>query len=187
MPSLHPRCARSLRNPHWCFCDALGNVGTLDHFLQSASQVQPAPQPSKLGELEDYSHFRDEATEALRVGRLIPHLLGRRSLEAPELLMADPALWLRTAWRWGWCVLPGLAQTGSRSGASASRSLTCGRHVVGQGPSSEPSEQRPRAGRAHAPSLTQICLILMPATVHSLLPVTASVGSQNSQIGRAHV
>ena len=75
LPSLHPRCARSLRNPHWCFCDALGNVGTLDHFLQSASQVQPAPQPSKLGELEDYSHFRDEATEALRVGRLIPHLL----------------------------------------------------------------------------------------------------------------
>ena len=53
------------------------------------------------------------------------------------------------SWRWGWCVLPGLAQTGSRSGASASRSLTCGRHVVGQGPSSEPSEQRPRAGRAH--------------------------------------
>ena len=33
---------------------------------------------------------------------------------------------------------------------------------------------------ADTPSLTQICLILMPATVHSLLPVTASVGSQNS-------
>ena len=33
---------------------------------------------------------------------------------------------------------------------------------------------------ADTPSLTRICLILMPATVHSLLPVTASVGSQNS-------
>lgn len=33
---------------------------------------------------------------------------------------------------------------------------------------------------ADTPSLTQICLILMPATVHSLLPVTASVGSQSS-------
>lgn len=33
---------------------------------------------------------------------------------------------------------------------------------------------------ADTPSLTQIRLILMPATVHSLLPVTASVGSQSS-------
>lgn len=51
--------------------------------------------------------------------------------------------------RWGWCVLPGLVQAGSRSAASAARSLTWGRHVAGQGPSSEPSGWRPRAGRAH--------------------------------------